>query len=808
MRKGLLLVSAVMLLAVKAMAADNIGLLPSHIHLRGSKASQRVLVMRKQGERVTADVTSKAVLRSTNPKVITIDLSGNIRPVGDGVAQIIATAGGATTRANVKVSGFKQPSPWTFTNHVQPILTKMGCNSGACHGAAAGKGGLKLSLRGFDSQTDYETLTRQAGGRRIVTSAPAKSLILQKATMTLPHGGGQRFKTNSREYAILAQWIDAGCAPPSAKDEELVRLQVFPETARLPLGQSAQVLVRAVFTGGRTEDVTPWVKFGSSDEPVVSVEDGGKATVKSSGEAAVTVYYKSRVAFARIASPYPKPVPAQAFASAARRNFIDDLVLEKQKELNLPPTSLCTDEEFLRRAYLDTAGILPTPEEAQRFLADPAPDKRAKLVDGLLARPEFVDYWTYKWSDLLLVSSRKLPAKGMWAFNQWIRESVAANKPWDRFVREILTARGSTLQNGAANYFVLHKDTIDLTETTSQAFLGMSITCARCHNHPLEKWTQTEYYGFANLFSRVRMKNGDLPTETLVFSAEAGDISHPRTGAPVPPKPLDAAPMGIDSAEDRRERLAQWMTAPENPYFARALVNRVWRSFYGRGLVEAEDDLRLTNPPTNEKLMAAVTKDFTDHGFDIKRLIKTILMSATYQRTSVVPTGAPSDPRYYATYLPRRLPAEVLLDAIAQATGVSTPFPGYPAGTRALQLVDSTVASYFLDAFGRPQRMQTCSCERQEEPSVAQALHLANGDTINSKLRAKGGLVDTLAASNLTNEQLLERLYLQCFARKPKAEERDRVLAVLRDTPAGERRDVIEDLLAAMLTTKEFLFNH
>jgi hypothetical protein len=312
----------------------------------------------------------------------------------------------------------------------------------------------------------------------------------------------------------------------------------------------------------------------------------------------------------------------------------------------------------------------------------------------------------------------------------------------------------------------------------------------------------------ANLFSRVGVKNGADVGEQIIFAKTSGDINHPRLGAPVPPKPLDAAPMGLDSAEDRRERLAQWMTAPENPYFARALVNRVWRNFYGRGLVEAEDDLRLTNPPTNEKLMGAVTKDFTDHGFDVKRLIKTILLSAAYQRTSLVPPGAPSDPRYYATYLPRRMPAEVMLDAIAQATALPTPFPGYPAGTRALQLVDSTVASYFLDAFGRPQRMQTCSCERQEEPSVAQALHLANGDTINSKLRAKGGIVDMLAASNLTNEQLLERLYLQCFARKPKLEERERVLAVLRNTPAGERRDVIEDLLAAMLTTKEFLFNH
>jgi Protein of unknown function (DUF1553)/Protein of unknown function (DUF1549) len=707
---------------------------------------------------------------------------------------------------------------WSFRNHVLPVLTKAGCNSGACHGASAGKGGLKLTLRGYDPAADYATLTRQALGRRIVKTEPGRSLILLKPTMQVPHGGGERFKRDSLEYRVLAEWIADGTPPPQPTDPTLRELEVQPAAVTAATGQTESIRVRAHFSDGHTEDVTRWVKYGTSDAGVATVGDDGTVKVQGSGEAAITVWYLSRVAFARVSSPFPDPPPAERFAQAPRRGFIDEIVLKKLQTLGIPRSGVCSDSEFIRRAFLDATGVLPTPAEVQRFLADPSPEKRAKLIDALLARPEFVDYWTYKWSDLLLVSSRKISPRAVRTFSNWVRGAVASNLPWDRFARELVTARGSTLENGAANYFVLHKDPISLTETTSQAFLGMSITCARCHNHPLEKWTQNDYYRMANLFARVTLKNGDQPGEALVLAANSGNINHPRTGRPLAPRPLDGPEMPLDAPGDRREHLAAWLTSPENPYFSRAIVNRVWRNFMGRGLVEAEDDLRLTNPPSNEELLSAVARDFASQGFDVRRLIRTIMNSATYQLSSTPEPGNAADTKFYSHYLVRRLPAEVILDAISQVTSVPQEFPGYPKGTRALQLPDSQVASYFLTAFGRPERVQTCACERQQEPSIPQALHLSNGDTINQKLRAPGGTIDRFLEEGLSDEQLLEQLTLAALSRRPTEAERARVLPILAQAPLPQnpadkaardaRRQAIEDLFWATLTGKEFLFNH
>ena len=785
-------------------------LLPAQTLLVSAKAKQQLLVEAAGPRGYVGDLTRRARFRSSNPRVASVDAQGVVRPVADGVAPVIAEVGGKKTTASVRVRDARKPFAWTFSNHVQPVLTKTGCNSGACHGASAGKGGLKLTLRGYDPAADHAVLTRQALGRRVVPSAPARSLLLTKPTMAIPHGGGARFKASSPEYGVVAQWIAAGSPAPSTAEPDMTRLEVFPPAATLKPGAEQQILVRAVFADGHTEDVTRWVKYGSSDVSVASVDDDGRVSVKGHGEAAITLWYLNKVAFAQVSSPFARQPSPRAFAAAERHNYVDDLVLKKLKALGIPPAALASDNVFIRRAYLDAAGILPTAEEVEAFVADRAADKRAKLVDRLLARPEFADYWAYKWSDLLLVSSRRLPTKGVWAFHYWIRESVERNKPWDQFVREIITATGSTIKNGAANYYVLHKDPIDLTETTSQAFLGMSVTCARCHNHPLEKWTQNDYYGLANLFARVRLKNGDVAGETLVFPADTGDVNHPRSGVPMPPKPLDAAAISVDAPEDRRAHLAKWLTSPENPYFARALVNRVWRNFMGRGLVESEDDLRLTNPPSNEELFSAVTADFVKHGFDVRHLIRTVMNSAAYQRSSVPAAGSPNDQKYYSTYIAKRLPAEVILDAVSQVTAVPSPFAGYAKGTRALQLPDAQVASYFLSAFGRPQREQTCSCERTEEPNVTQALHLSNGDTINDKLRAPDAVLTRLLDGSLTDEQVLERLYLAAFSRAPTALERQRVLAILSEASGSKqtRREALEDLLSAMLTTKEFLFNH
>jgi hypothetical protein len=714
-------------------------------------------------------------------------------------------------------SAFAAEPRGSFRNQVLPVLTKMGCNSGACHGASAGKGGLKLSLRGYDAEADHAALTRQALGRRVVKTEPGRSLMLLKPTGQVPHGGGIRFVKGSLEHQVLARWIADGAPPPSDGEATLRSIEVMPAEATLKSGETLAIRVRGRYSDGRVEDVTRWAKYGSSDDGVAAVDDAGRVRVQGSGEAAITVWYSSRVAFTRVTSPVPEPPPAERFARAPRANWIDGIILDKLQALGIPPSGPCTDAEFIRRAYLDATGTLPSPEAVTRFLSDPSPARRERLVDSLLATPEFVDYWSYKWSDLLLVSSRKLPRRAMLAFYDWIRESVASNKPWDRFAREIVTATGSTLDTGAGNYFVLHKDPISLTETTSQAFLGMSVTCARCHNHPLEKWTQNDYYQMANLFGRVKLKNGERSGEVLVLAANTGEVNHPRTGRPLAPRPLDGKELDLRAPGDRRAHLAAWLTAPENPYFARALVNRVWRNFLGRGLVEAEDDLRLTNPPSNEALLARLAGEFVAGGYDVRRLIRTIMTSAAYQRSAQTEPLNAADTRYYSHYLVRRLPAEVMLDAIAQVTGVPTEFPGYPVGTRALQLPDSQVASTFLTAFGRPQRVQTCSCERQEEPSLAQALHLNNGDTINARLRAPGGRIDRWIADALPDDALLRQIMLTALSRPPSEAERSRILPLLAEAPAprdpsdpaaAARRQVIEDLLWATLTSREFLFNH
>lgn len=710
----------------------------------------------------------------------------------------------------------------SFRNHVIPILTRIGCNSGACHGALAGKGGLKLSLRGYAPEEDYFVLTRQANARRVNLDEPAKSLMLLKPTLALPHGGGLKLEVESPEYKLLANWIAHGAPGPSAKDPQLRRIEVAPTLKVLKPKDTLQVQVRAFYSDGHQEDVTRWARFSSSEDLVAGVDENGLVKVLGHGEAAISVAFSNLVATMRVASPFAEPVAPKVFAQSPRHNFIDHLVLKKLESLRIPPSPQCSDQEFIRRAYLDAAGILPTPAEQRQFLKDARPDRRARLIDALVDRPEFVDYWSYKWSDLLLISSRKLPQPAMRAFYQYVRQSAADNKPWDQFARGILTAQGSNLHNGAANYFVLHKEISDLTESTSLTFLGTSITCARCHNHPLEKWTQDQYWAMANLFARVGIKNGDRDGEFLVQSLADGDVLHLRRGVPMPPAPLDAKPAAEN--QDRRHYFVQWLTAADNPYFAKAIVNRVWRNFMGRGLVEAEDDLRQTNPASNEELLEALAKDFVDKRYDMKGLMRAIMSSAAYQRSAVPLPANKADDRYYSRYLIRRLPAEVVLDAYSYVTNVPTAFTkvsvgssggdakttDYPLGTRALQLPDTQLVSQFLDAFGRPGREQTCSCERQQESSVTQALHLNNGRTLNDKLRAKNSRIEEWFKEKLSDQEAIRRVFELALCRPPSAEEQERftkILAEAAQDPQATRRELLEDLFWSVLTGREFLFN-
>ena len=713
------------------------------------------------------------------------------------------------------------PVPWTFRNHVQPVLAKAGCSSGACHGAAAGQGGFKLSLRGYDNEGDWRAITRNALGRRIVPAEPARSLLLLKPTGAVPHKGGTRFTVDSLEYKILSEWIAAGTPPPQADDPKITRLVASPEHATLQPGATNQLTVRAFFSDGSEQDVTRWVKYSDANAAVTAVDDQGQVKVLGFGEGAITGWYLSRIAIATVTVPFTNTVDSVVFAQSPSRNFIDDLVLAKLRELNLPPSPRCTDSEFLRRASLDTIGVLPTAAEARDFLARTNAAKRDHLIETLLARAEFVDYWSYKWSDLLLVNSENLRPAAMWSYYHWIRNHVAANTPWDQWVRQILTARGSTLENGAANFFVLHEDPPNMAETTSQAFLGMSINCARCHNHPMEKWTNDEYFGFANLFARVRAKTGTADGEKVVFAAQTGNINQPLTGRPQKPRPLDGRPLEFDDPADRRVALADWLTSPENPYFARAIVNRIWANFYGVGLVEKVDDLRVTNPASNEKLLSGAARYLVEQKFDLKALMRAILQSETYQRASQARPDNAADQRFYSRYYPRRLMAEVLLDAYAQITGVPTEFrldlrnqnrglgDRYPLGLRAVQLPDTKVFSYFLKTFGRPDREKTCECERTSEPSMTQVLHIANGQTLNEKLTAKDGtLTKILADHSLSPARMVEDAFLAGLSRFPTEKERTRLTQVLADAKESERRAPLEDVYWAILSSREFLFNH
>jgi len=801
-------VSLVLLAA--GLAAQTLSVLPPSSTLSGREASQQMIAEVTNGT-FQEDWTRKARWISSNPAVASIDAGGSVKPAGDGEAIITAEADGIKATARVTVRDFGAPFAWSFRNNVIPVLTKAGCNQGACHGALAGKNGFKLTLRGYDPDADYDTLTRQSMARRVSLADPKSSLMLLKPTFAVPHGGGKRFKPDSLEYRIISEWIAAGAPRPRPDDPDVVSLEVFPRAAILRAGAEQQLVARARYSDGREEDVTRWVKFSSSNEGVASVDDHGLVKMNGAGEAPVTLWYSSRVQYARMTTPYDHKIAPNAYESVRRSNYIDDLVVAKLRMLNIAPSQTASDAVFIRRAFLDAAGILPTAEETERFLEDARPDKRTRLIDSLLERDEYVDYWAYKWSDLFLVSSRKLPRTEMWSFYRWIRDGVQSNKPWDVFVREVFTGTGSTREHGGLNYFVIHKDPIDLTENVTLSFLGQRLTCARCHNHPLEKWTQKQYYQMANVFSRIGIKNGAEPGESVIFAKTSGNINHPRLLRPLEPTPLDGKPQKLDSPVDRRLAFAAWLTSAENPFFARAVVNRVWANFMGRGLVHPVDDVRATNPASNEELLSALTKDFVEHKFDLKYLVRTIMNSGTYQLSSEPNATNASDDRFYSRYIVKRLPAEVILDAMSQVTGVPSHFEDYPEGMRALQLPDSMVPSQFLTSFGRPPRVTCEASERSSDPNVAQALHVINGATLNRKLSAPEGAAAEYVKLGLSERRVLDQLFLSAYSRFPTPGETKGLTSELDPYWAekGEARKLaLEDVMWAVLTSKEFLFNH
>jgi hypothetical protein len=804
-------------LIATASAEESATIIPGKITLQGTTARQQLLLERLVDGQMVGQVTEGFSFTSSDPGVARIE-GDVIFPVTNGSAVVTAVWNEKKVEAQVTVKGTEKPANVSFRNQVQPILARAGCSSGACHGAAAGQNGFKLSLRGYDDEGDHLALTRGAFGRRIIPSDPGRSLLLLKPTGAVAHKGGKRVEVDSPEYRLLAEWIASGSPPPKKDDPRIARIEILPPRVVLKPGESQQLLVRAWFSDGHSEDATRWAKFTAANASVATVNDDGKVQVMGSGEAAITAWYLSRIAIGTISVPFTNAVTPDVFASAPKRNFIDDLVIEKLESLRLPPSPRSIDSEFIRRAFLDTIGTLPKAEEVRPFLDDSSAGKRDALIDSLLQRPEFVDYWTYRWSDLLLVSSKRLRTSAMWAYYNWVRNSVEANKPWDKMVRELITAQGHTLENGAGNFYVLHDDPRTMAETTTQAFLGMSINCAKCHNHPMEKWTNDEYYQFANLFARVRAKAGNGDGDSVIFASTRGDLVQPRTGKPQPPRPLEGTPLPIDSPEDRRATLAKWLTSPDNPYFARSIVNRVWANFMGPGLAEPVDDLRATNPASNEELLSTLATFLATNKFDLKALMRAILQSETYQRTSKPLPENTGDTRFYSHYFPKRLMAEVLLDAVSQVADVPTEFQvdlrnenrglgdKYPLGVRAIQLPDTKIASYFLKAFGRPDREKTCECERTSEPSVTQVLHIANGDTLNKKLQSENSRAAKLL--DQSPDKIVDEIYLNALSRFPTDAERKKMIETFEEAKDDEKRTVVEDMFWAVLSSKEFLFNH
>lgn len=715
-----------------------------------------------------------------------------------------------------------EPGP-SFLNEVVPLLTRAGCNQGACHGKGAGQNGFRLSLRGYAPDQDHRWLTREFDGRRIDPTQPEESLLLRKATGQTPHEGGRLFAVGSREYALLLAWIKAGFPGPAKADPKVSKLELTPASKVLKPGERVRLTATATFADGSARDVTWLTKFDSNDAAFVEVGPDGTATARRHGATAVRAMFQTEVAVAVFSMPFDRAVDAKRFDAA--NNFIDRHVFARLKELRIEPSDLCSDHEFIRRATLDACGCLPTADEVRAFAADADPKKRDKLVDKLLARPEFTDYWALQLGDLFQNRRERdhdvRGVKGVRQFHAWLRQQVAANRPWDQLARDVLTASGPNTENPAVGYFIVtvgeHRQTerSEVGESVAQALLGTRIGCARCHNHPLERYTQDDFYHFAAYFSRVKLDRKDSkqgPTVLKVGAADANQdkkpvgVTQPRTGMFMKPQPLDRTPADVSPDEDPRAKLAKWITDPGNEFFAGAMVNRVWRHYLGVGLVEPVDDLRATNPPTNPELWKALVKEFVSHKYDLRHLMKVILTSRTYQLSSATRPGNETDARFYSHYYARRLPAEVLLDAISDAAGLPVArFDGYPFGIRAVQVPDPGASSYFLGAFGRSERVTACACERTGDVSLPQVLHLINGDVTTVRVaNASGWLYPALAAEK-DDGKVIDELFLRTLSRPPTADEKAKVRAALTGAP---RDELFRDLLWALLNSKDFLFNH
>jgi hypothetical protein len=800
-------------IVVKAESADDpsrtasvtsLAIAPAHSRMIGRRATAQLIATAGDLTGSVQDLTHSVRWVSLNPDVATVSSKGRVIPKGNGMATIVARAGSFEASATVQVEAMERPAPVSFPRDVIPAFSQAGCNMGACHGTPTGKGGFRLSLRGYLPDQDFLTLAREVGSRRINPIAPETSLILRKPLGEIPHEGGLRLARNSKSYEFLHDWIKEGAkddpAPPAA-----VRLEILPEPRVLnDPARSQQVVVHVHSADKSVRDVTPICYYDSSNPAIAEVDPDGYVRFKAPGEVAIIGHYLNLVASVRLT--HLVDVPGFVKADVPQDNVIDRAVFTKLNRMRIRPSALCTDREFIRRVYLDVLGVLPAPDEVQQFLAAPDATRRDRLIDALLARPEFNDFWALKFADVLRSNGRLIQTKGAYVFHRWIRECLERDLPMDQLVRQLLTSDGSTYKSPATNYYRISRDPESAVETTAQLFLGVRIQCAKCHNHPFERWTQDDYYGFAAFFAQIARKKGNLPDEEVVYASGSGDVRQPRTGRTMKPKALGGPVFDDKAAPDRRVRLAAWLSSPDNPFFARSLVNRIWFHLFGRGIVEPVDDFRDSNPASNDDLLTGLTTEFVKNGYDLKRLIRSILHSRTYQLSATTNRLNADDSLYFSHAQTRLLPAEVLLDAISVLTDTTTSFDGLPRGARATQIPDGKMENPFLKTFGRPARELACECERESESNLSQALQLIGGATVNGKLRDDSGRMARLAKGGMSNEQVTRELYSVALCREPSPTEL--AAAVKHLAASKERRLAIEDLGWVLINSKEFLFRH
>jgi hypothetical protein len=802
---------AIGLLFIPSLALADLAVAPATVALRGKGARQQLIVTEIANNKVV-DRTREATFATDAPAVAIIGVDGIVTAVGDGAATVTANLNGQSARATIKVQEGAVHLPVTFERDIEPLLARHGCNAGACHGKARGQNGFALSLLGFDPEFDFNAIVTEAKGRRIFPASPESSLLLRKPSGQTPHGGGRKLPADGPAYATVKRWIEAGCPRTPPESPKLERISVTPAERLLGFKEEQQLIVTAHYADGSTADVTHLATYQSNESVYASVDANGR--IKAGplpGEAAVMARYMEKFAVANVLIPMPGDLPADLHAKLPRHNFIDGHVWDKLKRLGLTPSAPASDATFHRRAYLDVIGRLPTPDETRAFLADKSPEKRSRLIDRLLERPEYADWWASKWADLLRPNPYRVGMKAVLNIDAWLRYSFRRNKPYDQFVRELLTARGSTFRNGPVVMLRDRREPDEITTMVSQLFLGVRLDCARCHHHPFEIWSQDDFYSLAAYFARLgRRGQGVSPPisggEEVFFSRPSGSVKHPVTGKVLPPRPLLGSPSDVPEDRDPREALADWVTSPDNPYFAKVIVNRVWADLMGRGIVDPVDDLRATNPPSNGPLLDALAADFRKNGHDLKKLIRTIATSYVYGLSTTPNDRNAGDARNYSRHYRQRLRAEVLLDAVSDITGVPETFDATPPGTRAMEVWTVRAKSVFLDTFGRPDPNQDPPCERTSDTSVVQALHLLNAPNLHRKVTSDDGRAAKLAASTKPVAQIVEEMYLLAYCRLPTDAERAAATRRFEGKDAT-RRKATEDLMWSLINTPEFVFN-